>query len=580
MKGIKVKKCLTRMLMHLQPTGGFLLAAHICREQLDQALGECCMLINKYFTAALLASVCAITTLAMAAPNNNVRDAYLDSFGQQQGMTVLQALASVFQQFDREGDGIETVDLDFFESIQNAASNANLASQWLRYDLNGNLSVSRQEVEEMLGSHQFGMSANSMNERQKKQIAAQLKKNLDEMFANDLDGNGSIEGVELYRPTNKARDDRSYRQGYMPFAKAMLKADPNRDGKLTQAEAASIAGESLDGVDDELAKIFVEKRNAQSQGTADSCPKIDVAKDSSVILFGTYESTSLASVTVAGQDNTTYGSNIFIEDGSTSLTLILTSYNPMIWRFSGATQRISKLVVSAPSREQSEGKVPAGVTGIDRGKIQFIKGNSCLHYFSEVNSAEALIAKTMAGKMSGKSVGIVFANYDVETISLPSGLGSGRKVSKVDKLALKQKSGAQYFTVGANGELTPIGDEVEKFRSNRAERDLFQFNPSGLMQFKASEVVSDATAEPYIIYPENAGLLQLEAQKKIEAMQGDSHGWKINAAIRFPAGLAGAVSTGFFLPKGVPEPEGDPGHSCVFSEEAGGTLNKGIVCFN
>lgn len=46
----------------------------------------------------------------------------------------------------------------------------------------------------------------------------------------------------------------------------------------------------------------------------------------------------------------------------------------------------------------------------------------------------------------------------------------------------------------------------------------------------------------------------------------------INKKIRFPAGLAGAHSVKFLLLRGVPKPDGNPGHSTVISEETGEAL--------
>jgi hypothetical protein len=46
----------------------------------------------------------------------------------------------------------------------------------------------------------------------------------------------------------------------------------------------------------------------------------------------------------------------------------------------------------------------------------------------------------------------------------------------------------------------------------------------------------------------------------------------INKKMRFPAGLTGAHSAKFLLLRGVPKPEGQPGHSRVVSEETGELL--------
>jgi hypothetical protein len=43
----------------------------------------------------------------------------------------------------------------------------------------------------------------------------------------------------------------------------------------------------------------------------------------------------------------------------------------------------------------------------------------------------------------------------------------------------------------------------------------------------------------------------------------------VRQKIRFPPGLYGAHSVTFLIMKGAPYPDGDPGHSCVVTEEAG-----------
>jgi hypothetical protein len=45
--------------------------------------------------------------------------------------------------------------------------------------------------------------------------------------------------------------------------------------------------------------------------------------------------------------------------------------------------------------------------------------------------------------------------------------------------------------------------------------------------------------------------------------------FRIVRKMRFPAGLSGAHSVRFILARGVPMPDGSPGHSTVISEETG-----------
>jgi hypothetical protein len=54
--------------------------------------------------------------------------------------------------------------------------------------------------------------------------------------------------------------------------------------------------------------------------------------------------------------------------------------------------------------------------------------------------------------------------------------------------------------------------------------------------------------------------------------------FQIHRKIRFPAELTGAHAARFLLLKGVPVPDGDPGHSCVVSEETGRPLTNSLLC--
>jgi len=88
----------------------------------------------------------------------------------------------------------------------------------------------------------------------------------------------------------------------------------------------------------------------------------------------------------------------------------------------------------------------------------------------------------------------------------------------------------------------------------------------------ADQVVASTSAEPYEVLPEQAGLIQLVQSGALT--QNALGEFLINRKIRFPAGLAGAHSVKFLLRLGVPEPEGDPGHSTVISEDTGAPLPR------
>jgi hypothetical protein len=75
------------------------------------------------------------------------------------------------------------------------------------------------------------------------------------------------------------------------------------------------------------------------------------------------------------------------------------------------------------------------------------------------------------------------------------------------------------------------------------------------------------------VLPQEAGLIQLEQSGVLS--QNQSGEFLIHRQIRFPAELSGAHGVKFLLLRGVPKPEGDPGHSCVIDEATRvGTTNN------
>jgi hypothetical protein len=125
---------------------------------------------------------------------------------------------------------------------------------------------------------------------------------------------------------------------------------------------------------------------------------------------------------------------------------------------------------------------------------------------------------------------------------------------------------AGSFEVGGNG----VSADGRSFKHM-----LERFNPGGIFQIDASEVVSDTKVETYQVLPQEAGLIQLIHEGALVA--DGSQSFQIVKKIRYPAGLYGAHRVKFVLRKGVPQPDGNPGHSCVFSEELG-ELIEGAAC--
>ena len=150
--------------------------------------------------------------------------------------------------------------------------------------------------------------------------------------------------------------------------------------------------------------------------------------------------------------------------------------------------------------------------------------------------------------------------FKVSGFSVPSG-----------KLELIEKDRPQVLVIEKSGGSLVVEGDASKIRvqtpGGSLERELYRFNPGGVINVDAKRVVASVPAEPYEVLPQQAGLIQLVQSGALT--RNNSGEFLINQKIRIPAGLAGAHSVKFLLRKGVPEPEGDAGHSPIVSEETG-----------
>lgn len=274
--------------------------------------------------------------------------------------------------------------------------------------------------------------------------------------------------------------------------------------------------------------------------------------EAQVVLFGAYEGQAVSTASVAGMDRVTYAIDVEIEPGDTPLYLVMTSFEPMIWRFSGATQRITHVALSTQGRSAA-GLPYAGATGLRRDQVGYATGIGCMGYFSDPGSFDAQRAAADVKRYTGRTPAVVGGRYALAAVRLPSG------------------QGAQIGTRGLRSRvLTPKGYDVAQWR-----RIAVAFAPNGLATVAPNEVISAQRAETYDVLPGRAGLAQLVRDGSLRA-DSPEHFTILKPISRYPAGLYGGHAVTFQLSEGVPRPLGSPGHSCVFGH--GATHGSGPIC--
>ncbi|MGE3876661.1 MAG: EF-hand domain-containing protein, partial [Parvibaculaceae bacterium] len=269
-------------------------------------------------------------------------------------------VAQVFQQIDVNGDGLEQQEIERATQKVNALRRAQIISQYLRYDLDGNFEITTEEV--VSAALDRGLTASQTGEgtnRTKRRYEEALKK----IMRDDQNGDGVITLDELKAvKIDTERRDRSLSQ--ISIAQALLVFDQTGDGRVTQIEAFAAISQAFANDDIESAQVAAPP----------GCKVSGVDPESAVVLIGVYEGESVSTVSVAGQDKETSTAAIRVEEGSQKLTLFLTSYDAMVWRIEGATDRVAQVVLTSQYVNPADRMTAAGVVGIGREKVSFVAG--------------------------------------------------------------------------------------------------------------------------------------------------------------------------------------------------------------
>jgi hypothetical protein len=273
---------------------------------------------------------------------------------------------------------------------------------------------------------------------------------------------------------------------------------------------------------------------ASSAQAAEDCVLPPVSADTEIVLLGTYEAHAQSSVTLGLQDNEVRAGTIVVAPGDRPLALIVSTYDPTIWQIRGAVRRVAWVVATsfntAPNSSSREKGPPlAGVTGLPADRVRFLVRSDCLRYWGEQRDKTEAIA--FVTRELGRAPDVIAYNYAVSGFGVPGG-------EILDK---------------------PYGVNVDGLAGQGT-----------VVTIDPMDVVGSQTPISYETLPGGDGLRQLVKSGALVPLKTGE--FRVTRKIRFPAGLYGAGLAKFWLAKGVPVPDGDPGHSCVMSEETGKPL--------
>ncbi len=516
--------------------------------------------------------------------------------------TLMKSVDRDFANLGTGGDAITAGDVAVHERMLDATYRARRAVEIMQKDIDGDGYVTEDEVRSSLAyagrQSFFGRDID---------ITARQDHAVEQVMQADTDGDKRVGWAEasampgLDTPQGRAQaksvekladsirqallldsdnDGRVTLREYEAAADALFRTvDTNSSGKITEDEARAFkerAKEPVAAVSHEAAEAAAKKREEVKRETltrgeaaeAEACGMPVASAEAEVIVLGAYGPEALSSVAIGTQDKTVQTGNVNVEAGESPLYVVIASLEASIWRFSGAVERIENVVVTSGTwipRPESAMLPLAGETGLPAERVTFLKRIDCMKPFWEVPSVAAAKAAALVTEQVGKAPVKTVAHYNVSTFSVPSGAIESLKET-AGRWPLIVVPGAGALRVENND-----GGVTVRREPLTPSAELKRYNPGGVVTIDVETVVASLPPEPYVVLPEAAGLKQLVDEG---ALTLNSEGeYLIHRKTRFPAGLYGGHSVSFLLLRGVPMPEGDPGHSTVVSEETGEVLS-------
>jgi Ca2+-binding EF-hand superfamily protein len=499
--------------------------------------------------------------------------------------TYLDEARRIFRLADVNADGIVSAEDLATLSVESATSlRTAIVAELLLYDSDGDGVVTRAEVVafEMRAANRGGTAPSE--EAAKKSLEAAVARRMQA----DLDGDGRVDFAEMLaaarpRPVPANPLERTPRM--------VLAMDRDGDGTTTLDEFVAGATEIFRTVDsdgdetvtkEERDGYRVRTRQAKQVAAAAvrapnaaavrrqqeeeekqarerlACAMPKASDRATVVLLSAYEADALSTTTIGSQDVAVGTGAINVQSGAEPIYVVIASLRPTIWRFDGAVERIERVVLA--------GTAHIGATGVAAERVTFLGRPGCIKYFTDVPSTQSATAAGVVRREIGREPSVVAGQYEVSGFSVPSGDVATRHRNGKRPLVIVKESG----TLRLEGDTSGI--IVRKPSDDTLTSELHRFSPGGVVQIDHKTVVASTPAEPYEVLPQQAGLIQLVQSGALRQNRGRE--FLIQKKIRFPAELNGAHAVKFLLLRGVPEPEGDPGHSEVISEETGLPLKK------
>jgi hypothetical protein len=312
------------------------------------------------------------------------------------------------------------------------------------------------------------------------------------------------------------------------------------------------------------------------------CEPQKVPAGAKLVVFGVYNGEAVSSAFIGSPDEETHVIDVTIEPGQQPLYLVLTSHESMVWRLSGATHRVARVLVSsrtaaprilrpvtttAPAAKDADRSVElslgpaargtfdsiqwslAGVAGVPANRV-IVRHKDCPRNFDETSGWDFETAMSEVSDSLGRRPDAVFGSDSARRVALPSGTVTHAR---------------------AKDATLPKGFDPTVWR------EAARYWPGGLVSVDPASVVAKARVAPYRVLPSQMGLAQLVGAGAVQRLT-EARFRIVKPIAHMPPGMGGAQRVKLILATGVPLPPGDPAHSCVVHEDGSEAIAKPMNC--
>ena len=422
-------------------------------------------------------------------------------------------------------------------AFRQAAARSRMLQQVLAYDLNANFEIEAEEIA-----------------RARAHVTGERLSRLEQDIAGaDTDGDRTISVSELQAIAATATTEIS---AHRLDRYGLQYLDANEDGIVTAEDITVTVPVLIDHLPPAMPRHM---RHPMSR-TEPVCDLPQASANAEVLFVSAREATALSNTSVGGFERPTEVIAIEIEEGDAPLYLVFAFAAPVIVVFEGATDRVEHYAASY-SRDD------IGVVGLEQEKISMYRAGRCVpSYMVTADNDDARDVLERLGQRIGRPISAVVDARSVGRVTLPSG---AMNCPISEETPESPPSGALILHTATVSGIDTMPIQMVEGSLAPIVTTLMDKHPSGLVDVPADLVVASGPVVPYVVLPQEAGLLQL-AIAGIVTYDPARDGYLITHRMpHFPSGLVDDHAVTFFLAEGMGLPDGSRGHSSVISERTG-----------